>query len=144
MSELVINPSGIYTDYFIVSFDEGPYDLPERGADIELRLRGRVPSRYELGGMDADFGRGADEEGVIVVERFLAWDEHAGPGGVIQFEGLVRRHEEALRAKGTLAFGSLEMPAGILAMLSYEGLSLEKRRALSTVSSPPLGTLRMY
>lgn len=144
MAELVINPSGTYTDYFVVSLGGGPYAVPERGADLALRLRGRVPSRYELGGMDADFGRGADEECVIVIERFLAWEEHAGPGGVIQFEGLVRRPEDALHAKGTLAFGILAMPAGILAMLGYEGLSPENRRALSAMASPPLGTLRMW
>ncbi|WP_146087813.1 hypothetical protein [Rathayibacter sp. AY1D2] len=87
--------------------------------------------------MDADFGRGADEEGVIVVERFLAWNEQAGPGGVVRFEGLVRLHEQTLRAKGTLVFGSLAMPAGILAMLGHEGSSPEKRRALSMMASPP-------
>lgn len=144
MAELVINPSGAYTDYFVVSLDGGTYDVPERGAELTLRLRGRVPSRYEPEGMDADFGRGADEEGVIVVERFHAWEDHAGPGGVIQFEGLVRRPEDALHAKGALAFGSLAMPAGVLAMLGYEGLSPENRRILSAMASPALGTLRMW
>lgn len=144
MAELVIRPAGTYTDYFIVSLDGGAYAVPERGADLPLRLRGRVPSRYEAGGMDSSFGEGADEEGVIVVERFLPWDERAGAGGVLQFEGLVRRPGEALHAKGTLAFASLEMPAGIIAVLSYEGLSWEHRQELRAMPSPPLGTLRMW
>lgn len=44
MTELAIHPSGTYSDHFIVSFAGEPYAIPEKGADLALRLRGRVPS----------------------------------------------------------------------------------------------------
>lgn len=143
MADLVINPSGTYTNYFIVSLDGGAYALPQLGADLTLRLRGRVPSRYEPGGMDASLDQGPDEEGGLVMQRFCSWDERVGAGGVMQFEGFIQRPDAALHAHGVLAFGSLAMPAGVIAVLGYEGLSPENRRMLMAMPSPPLGTLRM-
>ncbi len=143
MADLVLQ-RGAYSDYFVVSLDGAPYAIPERGADLAVRLRGRVPSRYAPGGINADFGQGADEEGVVVVERFVPWEDQVGPGGVLQFEGLVRHAGEALHAKGALAFDSLRMPVGIDAVLGYEGLSPERRRELADMPSPPVGTLRLW
>lgn len=44
-----------------------------------------------------------------------------GPGYVVQFEGWVQASDAALQARGVLAFDSLEMPNGIIAMRGYEG-----------------------
>lgn len=144
MAELRINPPGNYTNYFIVALDGQPYCVPEPGADLALALHGRVPSRYEPGGMDGSFGHGGDEEGIVLLERFCLWSEQASAGGVLQFEGMIRRPEGVLHAQGALAFGSLETPSGISAVLSYEGLSSENWRKLAASPAPPLGTLRMW
>lgn len=67
MVDLVINSWGNYTDCFIVSFDGGPYVIPEKGTDFAVRLRGRLLSRYASGGIDGSYGDGADEEGTVIV-----------------------------------------------------------------------------
>lgn len=142
--QLVINPRGTYTDYFIVANGSAGYGLPERGADLPLRLRGRVPSRYATEGINATLEQGADEEGTIIVERFLPWQDQPTPGALVQFEGLVRWEGVAMHANGALVFDALETPPGILALLSYEGLSPDNRRSLTARTDPPLGTLRLW
>ena len=144
MADLVFNAPGRYTDYFIVSVDGAPYQLPERGADFAVRLRGRVPTRYEQGGMEATFAVGSDEEGTVIVESFVPWDERRDAGAMTQFEGWVRTGEGDLHASGALVFDSVDMPRGLGALLNYEGLGAAKRRELMLRSSPPLGTLRTW
>ncbi len=142
VASLVFRP-GFVSDYFIVALNGEPYRLPDKGADVCLALRGRVPSRYAPDGINADFGADSDEEGVVTVRRFSLWDWDPGEGGALQFEGYISE-PESMHAQGSLAFGSLSTPPGMLAVLSYEGLDPELRRELAARALPPLGTIRFW
>jgi hypothetical protein len=144
MVDLAINPPGTHSDYLVTSFDGDAYALPEQGADFSVRLRGRVPNRYDVGGMNETRQVGRDEEGVVTVHRIRVDLSKNWSGGAVRFEGYVDGPSGALHADGFLAFGGLATPPGILAIFNYEWLSAENRRQLAEAPLPPLGTLRMW
>jgi len=142
MASLTLRP-GHYSNFFIVSLDGGPYAVPDEGSDLRLALRGGIPSRYSVGGIDRDSEYAADEEGELLVRRFLPWDLAHNDGGVIQFEGHITE-PETMNAAGSLAFDGLTTPPGLLNLLAHEGMNAVRLRQLTTRKSPPLGMLRLW
>lgn len=135
-------PDGYVLEFFVHRRGDEVYEVPRLRRPWTIRLRARVPDRYDLtrGRRDvADEARRADwfDVDVFPVHVEPRW----GPDAA-RVEAHVRYPGWSVNLALTIAFGSRTPPGGLGANLSYDGVAADGVRDLLNSEDAPVGSAR--